>query len=207
MSSSRIDGRSLRFQHRRPELLAAATEYVLEHGLGGLSLRPVAQALGVTHATLLRHFSSKGELLLAVAEKVRADLAAWLVSDVELREARSTAELVRAVWRRLCEPREQRQFLLLFEFVGHHGERAGEDEKLSRSIVHDWIEIIVNRLVADGWTPEDASALSTLVLAQVRGLQLDLLVSGDRARADRAIDFAVRLLDRSMRADGTGDHG
>ncbi|MCX4391374.1 TetR/AcrR family transcriptional regulator (plasmid) [Streptomyces sp. NBC_00257] len=197
MSSSHVDGRTLRFQHRRPELLAAATEYILEHGISGLSLRPVAQALGVTHATLLRHFSSKDALLLAVSEKVRTDLAAWLTSDAELREAHSTAELVRALWRRLCEPQEQRQFLLLFEFVGHHGEGSGEDEELSRSIVHDWIGIIANRLVADGWPPEDASALSTLVLAQVRGLQLDLLVSGDRARTDRAIDFAVRPLDRS----------
>ncbi|MEE1808283.1 hypothetical protein [Streptomyces sp. BE133] len=85
--------------------------------------------------------------------------------------------------------------------------KSGEDEKLSRSIVHDWIEIIANRLGADGWPPEDASALSTLALAQVRGLRLDLLVSGDRARADRAIDFAVRLLDRSARADGAEDHG
>ncbi|MET9659057.1 TetR/AcrR family transcriptional regulator [Streptomyces sp. NPDC006510] len=207
MSSSHVDGRTLRFQHRRPELLAAATEYILEHGISGLSLRPVAQALGVTHATLLRHFSSKDELLLAVAEKVRTDLAAWLTSDAELREAHSTAELVRALWRRLCEPQEQRQFRLLFEFVGHHGERSGEDEKLSRSIVHDWIGIIANRLAADGWPPEDASALSTLVLAQVRGLQLDLLVSGDRARTDRAIDLAVRLLDRSTRANSADDHG
>ncbi|GGV81039.1 hypothetical protein GCM10015535_20180 [Streptomyces gelaticus] len=207
MSSSRVDGRALRFQHRRPELLAAATEYILEHGVTGLSLRPVAQALGVTHATLLRHFSSKDALLLAVAEKVRTDMAAWLMSDVELREARSAAELLRAVWRRLCEPQEQRQFLLLFEFVGHHGEKSGEDEELSRSIVQDWTEIIADRLAADGWPPEDASALSTLVLAQVRGLQLDLLVSGDRARADRAIDFAVRLLDHSTRAGSADDHG
>ncbi|MFD9426573.1 MULTISPECIES: TetR/AcrR family transcriptional regulator [unclassified Streptomyces] len=207
MSSPRVDGRTLRFQHRRPELLAAATEYVLEHGVSGLSLRPVAQALGVTHATLLRHFSSKDALLLAVAEKVRTDLAAWLVSDVELRQAHSTAELVRAIWHQLCEPQGQRQFLLLFEFVGRHGEKSGEDEEPSRAIVHDWIEIIANRLAADGWPPEDASALSTLVLAQLRGLQLDLLVSGDRSRADRAIDFGVRLLDRPSRAGSPDDHG
>ncbi|MFI8814639.1 MULTISPECIES: TetR/AcrR family transcriptional regulator [unclassified Streptomyces] len=206
MSSPRIDGRTLRFQHRRPELLAAATEYALEHGISGLSLRPVAQALGVTHATLLRHFSSKDALLLAVAEKVRTDLAAWLASDVELREAHSTAELVRAIWLRLCEPRGQRQFLLLFEVVGRHGEKSGEDEELCRAIVHDWIEIIANRLAADGWPPEDTSALSTLVLAQLRGLQLDLLVSGDRSRADRAIDFGVRLLDRPNRAGSPDDH-
>ncbi|WP_411146218.1 hypothetical protein [Streptomyces sp. x-80] len=40
----------------------------------------------------------------------------------------------------------------------------------------------------------------------MRGLQLDLLVSGDRARADRAIDIAVRLLDRSIRPGSAADH-
>jgi AcrR family transcriptional regulator len=76
MSSERVDGRTLRFQHRRPELLAAATEYVLDRGIADLSLRPVAQSLGVTHATLLRHFSSKDELIKCVVEKIRTDLIA-----------------------------------------------------------------------------------------------------------------------------------
>ncbi|MFJ8539244.1 TetR/AcrR family transcriptional regulator [Streptomyces sp. NPDC093591] len=196
MSSPRVDGRSLRFQHRRPELLAAATEYVLEHGVTDLSLRPVAQALGVTHATLLRHFSSKDELIMAVLENIRTDLAAQWASDTELSEARSTAELVKAGWKRLCEPKQQRQFLLLFELVGHHGWKPARDRDLVESIVEDWISVLAGRLSRDGWSPEDSTALATLLLAQVRGLQLDLLVSGDRERADRAIDFAVRLLDR-----------
>ncbi|MDF3141534.1 MULTISPECIES: TetR/AcrR family transcriptional regulator [unclassified Streptomyces] len=196
MSSPRVDGRSLRFQHRRPELLAAATEYVLDHGVTDLSLRPVAQALGVTHATLLRHFSSKDELIMAVLENIRTDLATRLASDTEFSEARSTADLVKAVWKRLCEPKQQRQFLLLFELVGHHGWKPDRDRDLAQSIVEDWIAILTDRLARDGWPPEDSAALATLLLAQVRGLQLDLLVSGDRKRADRAIDFAVRLLDR-----------
>ncbi|MEE1836470.1 TetR/AcrR family transcriptional regulator [Streptomyces sp. SP17KL33] len=195
MSTPRVDGRTLRFQHRRPELLAAATEYILEHGVSDLSLRPVAQAIGVTHATLLRHFSSKDELIMAVLEKIRTDLATRLASDPELSGAPSTAALVKATWIRLCEPQEQRQFLLLFELVGHHGWKPGRDTDLAQSIVQDWIDVLVDRLTLDGWPREDAPALATLLLAQVRGLQLDLLVSGDRARADRAIDFAVRMLD------------
>ncbi|WP_369172840.1 TetR/AcrR family transcriptional regulator [Streptomyces sp. R28] len=196
MSSPRVDGRSLRFQHRRPELLAAATEYVLEHGVTDLSLRPVAQALGVTHATLLRHFSSKDELIMAVLENIRTDLAAQLTSDAESGEAHSTAELVKTVWKQLCEPKQQRQFLLLFELVGHHGWKPDGHRDLAQSIVEDWIAVLTDRLARDGWPAEDSAALATLLLAQVRGLQLDLLVSGDRERADRALDFAIRLLDR-----------
>ncbi|MFD8000429.1 TetR/AcrR family transcriptional regulator [Streptomyces mirabilis] len=196
MTDERVDGRTLRFQHRRPELLAAATEYVLAHGVTDLSLRPVAQALGVTHATLLRHFSSKDELIMRVLDKIRTDLDDRLASDEEFRAAGSTAELLRAVWRRLCKPQEQRQFLLLFELVGHHGWKPAGDRDLAQSIISDWLDILAERLVQDGWPAQDASAMATLMLAQVRGLQLDLLVSGDRDRVDRAIDFSLRLLER-----------
>ncbi|WP_222842029.1 hypothetical protein [Cystobacter ferrugineus] len=51
-----IDGRRLRYQHRRPELLNDIADYVLEHGVGGLAMRPLAVALGVSHGTLLHHF-------------------------------------------------------------------------------------------------------------------------------------------------------
>jgi AcrR family transcriptional regulator len=193
MSSERVDGRTLRFQHRRPELLAAATEYVLDHGIAGLSLRPVAQALGVTHATLLRHFSSKDELIKCVVEKIRTDLFAQVTADSELQEAGSTAELLRITWRRLCEPKEQRQFLLLFEIVAGKGWQSDGGGELTRPMLDD-VDFISGWLRQDGWAPEDASALATLLLAQIRGLQLDLLVSGDRARADRAFEFSLALL-------------
>ncbi|MER5221011.1 TetR/AcrR family transcriptional regulator [Streptomyces flaveus] len=207
MNAERIDGRTLRFQHRRPELLAAATEYVLTHGVSDLSLRPVAQALDVSHATLLRHFSSKEELIMSVLDKIRTDLADRLTSDEEFHAARSSAELVRAVWQRLCQPQEQRQFLLLFELVGNNGWKPDGDRQLAQSIVNRWLDILVGRLTQDGWPAEDASALATLVLAQVRGLQLDLLVSGDRTRADRALDFSLRLLERPTARDTSTDRG
>jgi AcrR family transcriptional regulator len=200
MNSERVDGRTLRFQHRRPELLAAATEYVLDHGIAGLSLRPVAQVLGVTHATLLRHFSSKDELIKCVLEKIRTDLFAQVTADwEELQQAGSTAQLLRITWRRLCEPKEQRQFLLLFEMVARKGWQSGDGGELTQSMEDDFVDFISGWLRQDGWTPEDASALATLLLAQIRGLQLDLLVSGDRARVDRAFEFALTLLEPQTR--------
>jgi AcrR family transcriptional regulator len=202
MSSERVDGRTLRFQHRRPELLAAAAEYVLDHGIAGLSLRPVAQALGVTHATLLRHFSSKDELIKCVVEKIRTDLFAQVTADSELQEAGSTAELLRITWRRLCEPKEQRQFLLLFEIVAGKGWQSDGGGRLTQPMLDD-VDFVSGWLRRDGWAPEDASALATLLLAQIRGLQLDLLVSGDRARADRAFEFSLALLESRTGPSGS----
>ena len=191
MSTGRVDGRTLRHQHRRPELLAAATEYVLDNGIADLSLRPVASALGVTHATLLRHFSSKDELLLQVVAKIHADFMIRVDSDAQLRTARSTYEFGQRLWRWLGEPKEQRQFVLLFEIVGRAA--RGPQREENQSIINDWLAPVEKRLARDGWSPSEATARATLLLANVRGLQLDLLMTGDRARVDRAFDLALEL--------------
>ncbi|MBF6214015.1 TetR/AcrR family transcriptional regulator [Nocardia puris] len=193
VSEKRIDGRALRYQHRRPELLAAATEYVLEHGVGELSLRPMAHALGVGHATLIRHFATKDELVAEVLTKIRTDFEARLRSD-EVRSAASGIELLRRAWERLCQPREQRQFLVLFELVSLavHGDERGP---AVRTLVDDWLHLITEALVRHGWARDTAPVIATLILAQVRGLQLDLLATGDRERVESAFDTLIAMLD------------
>jgi AcrR family transcriptional regulator len=195
-TDGRRDGRSLRYQHRRPELLGSVTELLLEQGIANLTLRAVAEGVGVSHATLLRHFSSKEELLTAVLDHIRTDLAARMSTHPELASAESTAELVTSLWQLLSEPKEQRQFLLLFELIGRQPRRGAGDPRLAESLVIEWIDLIVERLVRDGWARHAAEPVATLVLAQFRGLQLDLLVTGDRERVDRAVQTSLRLLSR-----------
>jgi len=196
-SDSRVDGRTLRYQHRRPELLAAATEYVLDHGIGDMSLRNMARALGVTHATLLRHFSTKEDLLLQVIAKMRTDFAAQLANDEQLHSAHPASELLRVQWRRMCEPLEQRQFALLFELAGRASREGGRVAELAQSTIDDWLTIVSAQLSRSGYAAEEAKTLATLLLAQVRGLQLDLLLTGDRARVDRAIEALIEMIDRA----------
>jgi AcrR family transcriptional regulator len=57
---------------RKPELLEAVVGYVAEHGLGDLSLRPLAEALGVSTYTLVYHFGSKEQLVVEVLASVEA---------------------------------------------------------------------------------------------------------------------------------------
>lgn len=192
--STRIDGRTVRFQYRRPELLDGAAEYVLENGLADLSLRRVAEALGVTHATLLRHFSSKDELVLAVIEQIRADFVRQLSGDIEHAPGHSVAALAKTMWARLSQPLEQRQFRLLFELVGN---RRRGDSAFAESMIRSWVELIADRILgAGGRSRPEAHALATLMLALFRGLQLDLMLTGDRARVDAALDTSLILFER-----------
>ena len=193
-TDERPDGRSLRYQHRRTELLDGVTDYVLEHGVADLALRAVAEGVGVSHATLLRHFSSKEELLAAVLAHIRDDVTALMAGDRGLASAETTAGLVARLWDLLCEPKQQRQFLLLFELVGRQPRGGRVDPGLANSLVCDWIDLVIERLTDEGWERQAAEPVATLVLAQFRGLQLDLLVTGERGRVDSAVQTSLRLL-------------
>ena len=160
MTQSKIDGRSVRYQHRKSELLDAATEYVLAHGLSDLSLRPLAQQLGISHASLLRHFSSKDELVMAVLERIRTDLSERLA--VVLLTVRTASTVVRSWGPGPCgdgcaNPGELGgQFLLLFELVGY-GRSPEHQLDLATSVVKDWIDISVTDFINEGWTVRDVN--------------------------------------------------
>jgi hypothetical protein len=57
--------------------------------------------------------------------------------------------------------------------------------------------MISAQLSRSGYSPQEADTLATLLLAQVRGLQLDLLLTGDRTRVDRAIEASIAMIDRT----------
>ena len=57
---------------RRAELLDGVVRHLLAHGLGDLSLRPAAAAIGTSPQILLYYFGSKENLLLEAIGAVRA---------------------------------------------------------------------------------------------------------------------------------------
>ncbi|MEO6469806.1 MAG: TetR/AcrR family transcriptional regulator, partial [Acidimicrobiia bacterium] len=61
---------------RRDELVAAATAWVLEHDLGGLSLRPLAKALGTSDRMLMYYFGSRDGLVAAISDFAGQQLVA-----------------------------------------------------------------------------------------------------------------------------------
>jgi AcrR family transcriptional regulator len=55
---------------RREELEEALVDYVLAHGISNLSLRPLAEALGVSTYSLVYHFGSKDGVVEAILARV-----------------------------------------------------------------------------------------------------------------------------------------
>jgi TetR/AcrR family transcriptional regulator, transcriptional repressor for nem operon len=64
--------------HSSTRILAAATRIAQAHGYGGLSVRALADEVGIKAASLYHHFPSKADLAAAVARRYWEDSAATL---------------------------------------------------------------------------------------------------------------------------------
>lgn len=168
-------------------MLAAAVEQAMRGGIGDLSLRELAAAIGTSHRMLLYHFGSREGLLVAVAGAVEeAERARFLSGGV-------TPEDARQIWERLSDPALAPAERLFFELyvqalLGHLG-----DDRFARSAVEGWIAPIAAALAQAGDDQANARADARLGLAVVRGLLLDLLATGDRAGVTEAYERFLRL--------------
>ncbi|NAZ76869.1 TetR family transcriptional regulator [Kineococcus sp. T13] len=203
------DGRRLRYRHRREELLQAATEHVVAHGLAQASLRRVAEAAGVSHAALLHHFGTRERLLAEIVERVltRAFSAPALRRGGPDGGVGSGADggPLRALWAHATSPSGQRYVRLFLAITGS----ALYDEDLAaavRASVRERTGLLAEGLVAAGAARESAGAQATLVLSAMRGLVLDRMVTGDAERVDAAFEAFVRGLERDLarRSGGVG---
>jgi AcrR family transcriptional regulator len=163
---------------RREELLELAYAYVLRNGMAGMSLRPLAEAVGSSPRVLLYLFGSKDGLVRALLGRSRTEELA-LLADV--REAGGgPAEVVERLWEWLAAP--QRRDLLRLWAEGYARslvEPDGPWAGFAAQGVHDWIGLLREVLGPDG----DPTA----VLATLRGALLDLLATGDEERTTAAV--------------------
>jgi AcrR family transcriptional regulator len=155
---------------RRQELAETATDYALEHGLIGLSLRPLAQALGTSDRMLLYHFQDKDDL---VATILRTTVARSTQSLRELPPARDLRSAVLELWRAVSTGPQERCQRLYVEAaaLGLFGREPYATTV--RETNAEWASAVSGHFERAGLGRAAARQVTVLVDATFMGLQLD----------------------------------
>jgi AcrR family transcriptional regulator len=193
-----IDGRSLRYQHRRGELLDAVGEYVLENGVASLSLRGVAESVGISHVTLQHHFGSKEQLVNEIVDHLldRTFIPQGVYTDGTPDPGLDLPTRLRALWAHLTSPPGQRDVRLFVEVLGQSlFEGSGYSPAVVRSHAHR-LDLMTANVISLGCPEEEARSSATLQLATLRGLVMDMLITGERERLDEAFELVVANVER-----------
>ncbi|MDB5975329.1 MAG: TetR/AcrR family transcriptional regulator [Nevskia sp.] len=193
------DGRNTRHEGRRRELMDDAVQYVLSHGLSDLSIRPMAEALGISHRTLLHHFGSKEEMVERVLAEVRLKHLQHLREQAQKQKLDALSMLDEA-WAQQSAPERLpfwRGFFEIYAIAAKNPERHAE---FLDGIIKAWLPMWITSLVGQGLTKAKAEALATMVHACCRGLLIDLLTTEDHARVARAYKLLRGILEQEIAA-------
>jgi AcrR family transcriptional regulator len=172
---------------RREEIAEAATGYAFEHGLIGLSLRPLAEALGTSDRMLLYHFTDKDDLLAAILRNANAQSVAMLRSLPASRDLRGA---VLDLWRALSTGslRSCQRLYVEAAALGLFGHEPYATEVRESNVA--WMRAIADHLARVGLTAAEARQAANLVDATFMGLQLDQPLDSAAAQRRTVTDLA-----------------
>ena len=176
--------------NRRHELAEAATDHVLEHGLIGLSLRPLARAIGTSDRMLLYHFDGKDDLVATVLRLANDRAAAGIR---ELSPSHDPRAAVHELWAAVTDPRLLGVVRVYVEAgaLGFLGQEpyAGVVAESNRT----WYAALADHLCASGVPDALAARATALVDACFMGLLLDLPLGEDERRQTALADLAAAV--------------
>ena len=182
-------------EERRRQIADAALKVIAERGLGRFTTQAIAAEIGVTDATLFRHFASKEDIVLAALDRVEERLFAGFPPEdpdplVRLeRFFRFRASLVGAnpVIARLAFSEE------LPHAAGPRGAQQVESWK-QRSL--DFIVSCMDEAAAQGRIPRGLPVREVGVM--VLGTLLALVRFGELAAGPAAADRAWSVIERMI---------
>ena len=172
-------------------LTARAAQHVLAEGLGDLSLRGIAPALGTSHRMLIYHFGSADLFWEAVLREIRHMEQDWRRQSHKPRRGQSALE---AAWERFSSPDYLPIIQLLFEIYGRAIRDTARYEAFLDDVVSSWLKPVQTYYVRRGLPLKEARARARLQVAVVRGLLLDLVTTGNRRQTTTAMRYFVELL-------------
>ncbi|RUR53259.1 TetR family transcriptional regulator [Vreelandella populi] len=191
----------------REALLDAAEEVFFAKGVARTSLEQVARHAGLTRGAVYWHFKNKGDLFMALVERVRMPFQSLMEAVSKADEKISPMEAIRlachAGLARLEQPSHQRILSILLhrcEFFSDINPLAMQDEigeECFSEMLAVFKEAEHQQLLREDLTPEVATRMMQSVLG---GLFHDWLRTPDafsiRQRGGELIDTLIRIMHR-----------
>ncbi|MFF1359546.1 TetR/AcrR family transcriptional regulator [Streptomyces sp. NPDC058297] len=177
-------------QESRNELLTKAVAHVGERGMADVSLRGLAEAIGTSHRMLIYHFGSRERLLADVLQQLRIEEQRTYFADVP---NCTRAEMSRLLWEVYSSPASDARIRNVFYVLGLAAQEPDPYREFLDSLAN-WTDILRELGIREGLDETTAGNQAHLLAWSIRGLLLDLVISGDRQRAQNAFDTLCTAL-------------
>src|SRR5690348_14980915 len=124
-------------ESRRDQLLDAALDYCVNHGLANLSLRPLSRHLGTSARMLLFHFESKEGLIAAVLGELNQRLQVSF-KEISARARAHDQPPLRLFWEWAASRENLGALRLLYELQIVAVQNPGQYARFQKKISLNW---------------------------------------------------------------------
>lgn len=198
--------RSFIEQARRRQIIDAAIEAIAELGYRGASFVQIAKRAGISASLIPYHFTSKAELVAAVAASIDADLDAALGAATE--QAVSYLAAARALMdgfvRYADRHRSQMLTLQQLSLGMSPSERAAHPVLHEEHALRDWQEFLREGRDAGEFRDLDLRTGAVALHGMLTAIPRELFVNPD-ADVDGLADELATVVERAIRADDPTD--
>lgn len=172
------------------EFLDRITAHIIEHGLSEAALRQLASIAGTSHRMLIYYFGSRDGLLGAVLHELRGAESREIVG-----RSASRREALEALWSYYTAPDRELEMQIFFHLAGQAAHQKAPSV-FTDAIVDTWTDELRHVCEHEGMEEDSAHAEARLLVASMRGLLLDRLLTRDEKGTDIAFQ---RLLNTTSR--------
>jgi AcrR family transcriptional regulator len=175
---------------RKEQLQDAALNYLIEHGVANLSLRPLAAKLGASPRILIFHFKSKEGLIQDVLGELNARLQASFSTMASGDSGSHPDAILKRFWQWATSKENFSYLRLLYEAQIIAAQNPAEYASYLKKMSTDWQATALQSLSESIRT----EPIATLCIAVFDGLFLELMSAGDRPRLTRALDHFISMV-------------
>lgn len=170
------------------DLLGRIIEIVRAQGLAGFSLDNLAAQLGTSSRMLVYYFGSKDELLGRIVYTLRDDIVTLLEDEPVV----AITDAIDRWWNHYIDNPADMQFF--FHLTSRSFEEPDKFQEFSSTAVGQWAHYFRRSLADQVASDAEAETIARLVLATLRGLSGDLLITADKREVGKSLQAFKDLL-------------
>jgi AcrR family transcriptional regulator len=191
--------RSLNDDSKASEMLPAIVEVFRKRGPESFALGAIAEELGTSSRMLIYHFGSRDELLGRVMKLVRQDT----IESLEHPPPRGIDEAIERFWSYYIYLGHLSDMQLFFHMAVRRSEEPTRFSDFASTAVGGWVHYFASAIERDGQSIEFGRTLGRLVIASLRGIIVDYLITSDLDSAEQSLDV-LRQIVKPMMQPGPG---
>ncbi len=177
------------YRHDRDDMLRAAVEVAMAHGVGAVTYGRVGKVLGISDRTVVYYFATKKDLLTAVVTHLGGQLQVVLEQAFGP-DPLPADELMHRAWPALTTSESDDVFALFFEVIGLAAAKKAPYDELVPQFLDGWIDWLAARV--DEGSPAVRRRQAASVVARIDGLLLLRQICGAQTAEQAAAEQGLR---------------